>query len=106
MRHVVDYHDLLSLGEVISRVAVQGKFTKWSEWYYILWHNLGRIEKVKAKPELIVFIHDLCLELFLNASETVDVYSVLKHLQSTQENIRFGYCRKDPGDEHLHSGLQ
>jgi hypothetical protein len=56
-------HDLFSFGKVVPRVAIECQLSKRRERNNVFWHDLGRIKKIKAETELVVFFHDLSLEL-------------------------------------------
>lgn len=56
------HHNLLRLGEVVAGVAVQRKLSKRCEGDNVLGHNLGRVEKIESKAQLVLLLHDLSLE--------------------------------------------
>ena len=55
-------HDLLGLGKVVSRIPVQGQLSERSEGYNVLRHDLGWVQKIKAKSKLVFFFHNLSLK--------------------------------------------
>jgi hypothetical protein len=57
------YHGLLGLGEVVQRVAVELHLSELGDGHELLGHNLGGIEKIESKSELVLFFHDLDTEL-------------------------------------------
>ena len=57
------YHDLLSLGEVVARVAVQSQLSERRERNNIFGHNLGGVKKIESEPKLVFLLHDLSLKL-------------------------------------------
>jgi hypothetical protein len=57
------YHDLLSFGKVITRIAVQLKFAQSSKGNNVLGDNLSWVKEVEAESQLVLFVHDLGLEL-------------------------------------------
>lgn len=67
-------HDLLSLGEVVARVAVQCELSKWCERNDVLRNDLGGIEKVETPSQLIILFHDLSLEDPLREHPVLDAF--------------------------------
>lgn len=57
------YHDLLSLGKVVARVAVESHLAQLGDWHVFLGDDLGGIKQIEAKLQLVFLIHDLNTEL-------------------------------------------
>jgi hypothetical protein len=57
------HHDLLSLGEVVGRVAIQRHFAQWRDGNEFLRDDLSRVQEIESVSEFITFIHDLDTEL-------------------------------------------
>ena len=57
------YHNLFGLSEVVARVAVQLHLAQLGDGHEFLWHDLGGVQEVKTKPQLVLLIHDLNAEL-------------------------------------------
>lgn len=57
------YHDLLGLGKVIARVAVELHLAQGSDGHQFLRDDLGRVEQVETEAQLVLFVHDLHAEL-------------------------------------------
>lgn len=62
------YHDLFRLSEIVARVAVQLHLAQLGDGHEFLRHDLGGVQQVKTKPQLVLFIHDLNAELIELAS--------------------------------------
>lgn len=59
----VTYHDLLGLSKVVTRVPVELHLAQRSDGNVFLRDNLGRVEEVEAKAQLVFFFHDLDTKL-------------------------------------------
>lgn len=57
------YHDLLRLGEVVERVAVELHLAQGSYGHVFLRDDLSGIEDIEAEAQLVLFVHDLDTEL-------------------------------------------
>lgn len=66
------YHGLLGLGKVVARVAVELHLTQRRDGNELLRNDLGRIQQIKAKPQLIILIHDLRTQLPLRIVTVLD----------------------------------
>src|SRR5436305_13508637 len=53
------YHDLLCLGEIVAWVHVQSHLPNYLDRHKFFRDNLGGIEEVKSKSQLVGFFHDL-----------------------------------------------
>lgn len=57
------YHDLFRLCKIVHWVAVERHLAQWRDGNELFWHDLGWIEHVETKLQLIFLVHDLHTEL-------------------------------------------
>lgn len=60
------YHDLFRLCKVVLRIQVQLHSAQLRDRHEFLRYDLGGIEQVESKPQLILFVHDLNAELVIS----------------------------------------
>jgi hypothetical protein len=60
---IAPYHNLFGLSEIIARVAVQLHLAQLGDGDEFLRHDLGGVQEVKSKPQLVLLIHNLNAEL-------------------------------------------